>query len=139
MQVPIQGEPFLELNDLVNQNDGNVGGVDLDLNQPLDDELGGIEDLIQVADAMEEEMAQVQEEQIILEDDQSDNSEGNLADHPLLNLNNDIKVNVFIPMDGDVPLHLMKSMRMNYLGTPSQIQTSLRLMLLTMATCNWAL
>ena len=84
-------------------------------------------------------MAQVQEEQIILEDDQSDNSEGNLADHPLLNLNNDIEVNVFIPMDGDVPLHLMKSMRMNYLGTHSQIQTSLRLMLLTMATCNWAL
>ncbi|KAG2539614.1 hypothetical protein PVAP13_9NG466914 [Panicum virgatum] len=106
VQVPIQGEPFLELNDLVNQNDGNVGGVDLDLNQPLDDELGGIEDLIQAVDAMEEEMAQVQEEQTIL-DDQSDNSEGNLADHPLLNLNNDIEVNVFIPMDGDVPLQLI--------------------------------
>jgi len=73
----------------------------------LDDDLGGIEDLIQAADAMEEEMAQVQEEQIILEDDQSDNSEGNLADHPLLNLNNDIEVNIFIPMDGDVPLQLI--------------------------------
>jgi len=57
VQVPIQGEPFLELNDLVNHNDGNVCGVDLDLNQPLDDDLGGIEDLIQAADAMEEEMA----------------------------------------------------------------------------------
>ena len=31
VQVPVQGEPFLELNDLINQADG-FGKNDLDLN-----------------------------------------------------------------------------------------------------------
>ena len=106
VQVPVQGEPFLELNDLINQADG-FGKNDLDLNQPLDDDLGGIEDLIQAADAMEEGALQAQEEQTIIEDVHSDNSEDELDVQPMINLNDPNEVNVFIPMDWDVPLQLI--------------------------------
>jgi len=37
---PQPGEPFLKMNDLIQPQN-----LDLDLNEPLDDDLGGIEDL----------------------------------------------------------------------------------------------
>jgi hypothetical protein len=45
-QLP--GEPFLELNDLI-----QAPGIDFDLNQALEDDLGGIEDLNQAVDNLE--------------------------------------------------------------------------------------
>jgi len=106
VQVPIQGEPFLELNDLINQvqaDDAN-DAHDFDLNQPLDDDLGGrIDDLIQAAADMEEEINQVDQEQVIA----MDNSDDELDGQHLPNPNNANVVEVFIPMDGDVPFQVI--------------------------------
>lgn len=43
VENPQPGDPFLELNDLVQEP-----GIDLDLNQVVQEDLGGIEDLFQL-------------------------------------------------------------------------------------------
>jgi len=42
------GEAFIEMNDLIANE-----GPEIDLNEPLEDDLGGIDDLIQIADEMD--------------------------------------------------------------------------------------
>ncbi|CAL5036004.1 unnamed protein product [Urochloa decumbens] len=98
---PNPGEPFLELNDLMHA-DGNPN-LNLDLNQPMEDDLGGIEDLLLAAGNLEAEH-DIQEE-VIDEGEPSVDSVEQLALNFDLNEVNNVKV--FIPMDNGVPIQMM--------------------------------
>ena len=51
--APQPGEPYLEVNDLIQPQN-----LDLDLNEPLDEDLRGIDELLEAADNLEAEPIQ---------------------------------------------------------------------------------
>ena len=92
VQVPIQqGEAFLEMNDLIQAPE-----INLDLNEPLDDDLGGIEDLLHAAENLDEQPPfKPQPEDIIIEDINSDAE----SDDQAIPVNEPVNVEVFIPLE----------------------------------------
>ncbi|CAL5032120.1 unnamed protein product [Urochloa decumbens] len=103
--MPQQGVPFVELNDLNQDIEQNVG---FDLNQPMEEDLGGIDDLMLGAGQQNEVEAPVQgnHEQVIDEGMPSDES-GNQVPALLPDLNEVNQVEVFIPMHEGVPLQII--------------------------------
>lgn len=91
---PLQGEPFLELNDLIQSGDDGF-----DLNVPLDDDLGDLdvnpELLPENLDQNEEQDDNIVEDVI---DASSDSSHGD-ADVVMFDLNEPVHVDVFMPVD----------------------------------------
>lgn len=69
-----RGNDFLEVNDIV----PNGNPLDIDLNMAVDDDLGGIENLIQAAEDLE---AQVNEEEVQIID-ATNSSDSSMANGP---------------------------------------------------------
>ena len=94
MNVPVlpppqQGADFLEMNDLLQ-------APDLDLNAPPENDLGGIEDLLEIAENMDDQpFVGLQLEDVIIEDAHSDaGSENNVQA-----VDSIVDVEVFIPLE----------------------------------------
>ncbi|CAN6223988.1 unnamed protein product [Urochloa humidicola] len=107
-QNPLPGEPFLEVNDIM--PNGNVAGadiagdnIDFDLNEPPPEDLGGIEDLVQIGpQPLQDQLDVAMEEQII--DDGLSSSEELGQPLEALDQNN---VEVFIPMENGAPIQFI--------------------------------
>lgn len=107
VEVPVQigvGEPFLELNDLLQDN----AVADFDLNEPLDHDLGDVEDIIPEhnEDMIVDDHPEPVQEDIIDASSQSSAS-ANSDPAPVLDLNEPVHVEVFIPMENGHPLQLI--------------------------------
>lgn len=92
----VAGEPFLELNDLIQPQDvNNVAMADFDLNEPLPDDLGGVDDILpdDILQNLVPPQPQVPEH-VIDASSESSESEG---DAPIFNLNEPVHVEVFLP------------------------------------------
>nr|TKW20953.1 hypothetical protein SEVIR_4G194400v2 [Setaria viridis] len=84
--------------------DANTNGLDFDLNMVVDDDLGGIDNLIQAADNQGAEDPMEDNMQII---DGTDSSGSD--DIPPHNFNNEpVQVDVFIPQNNGQPLHMVQ-------------------------------
>jgi len=96
----------------------------------LADDLGGIEDFIHAAAELDSENLQddhiAHEEQVIEVDALSDDYDGIMKNQLLPDLNHNQEVDVFIPLDGDVPLQLIPDeiQEEDLLGSPVHIPVS---------------
>lgn len=98
------GEAFLELNDLLQDNDDNVA-ADFDLKEPLPNDFGDVEDLFQEDLGMDVQALVQQQEDVI--DASSDSSESDNDIFPF-NLNEPVHGEVVLPLFQKIPNEILE-------------------------------